>query len=175
MWLLRALSSIVFLTSIVFTIPLAFDVGGRTCGLVFSLSLASFYFVYSGLRLLAQGRSRFVLALVQIIGWSQWLVVPSLMLWSLNKFSIDSAEGWVESTLKSRLHPDPSLRDRILGREGLLETLTVGSWDKLLRWSTPVFQLGEGFCSLLVIQACGQITKWLVNGDNGDSWMVSTF
>jgi hypothetical protein len=43
----------------------------------------------------------------------------------------------------------------------------------VLRYSTPVFQVGEGFCSLLVIQAAGQITRWLVNRERGDSWMVS--
>lgn len=43
----------------------------------------------------------------------------------------------------------------------------------LLRWSTPVFQLCEGFCSLLVIQAAGQLTRWLVNrGERSDSWMI---
>ncbi|MCJ1452649.1 hypothetical protein MMC28_002992 [Mycoblastus sanguinarius] len=43
----------------------------------------------------------------------------------------------------------------------------------MLRWSTPVFQLCEGFCSLLVIQAAGQITRWLVNrGGRSDSWMI---
>ncbi|KAG9628281.1 ICE2-domain-containing protein, partial [Aureobasidium melanogenum] len=43
---------------------------------------------------------------------------------------------------------------------------------KLLRWSTPVFQLSEGFCSLLVIQAAGQITRYLVNREGGDGWMI---
>jgi len=42
----------------------------------------------------------------------------------------------------------------------------------MLRYSTPVFQLVEGFCSLLVIQAAGQVTRYLVNGERGDGWMI---
>jgi ICE2 len=41
-----------------------------------------------------------------------------------------------------------------------------------LRYSTPFFQLAEGFCSLLVIQAAGQITRWLVNRRRSDTWVV---
>lgn len=66
-----------------------------------------------------------------------------------------------------------SVRDWLFGHEGLMEMMTVGSWDKLLQWSTPVFQLVEGFCSLLVIQAAGQISRWFVNrGGRSEAWMV---
>src|SRR2546423_15662441 len=61
----------------------------------------------------------------------------------------------------------------MFGRGGLLESATIGLWDKFLRWSAPVFQLCEGFCSLLVIQATGQLARWLVNrSDRSDSWML---
>ena len=175
MWLLRIFSSVLFLTSIILSVPLGFDVGGKTCGLAFSLSLASFYFFYSILRLATPDRSRYRYALVQIIGWTQWLVVPSLLIWSLNRFSVDAdnSSSWIERTFSGKRAEDASLREWILGPDGLLESLTIGSWDKFLRWSTPVFQLSEGFCSLLVIQSAGQITRWLVNrGGRSDSWMV---
>ena len=175
MWITRIISSLVFLTSIILSIPLGFDVGGRTCGLAFSLSLASFYFFYSVLRLATPDQSRFRYALVQIIGFTQWIILPSLLIWSLNRFSVDSdnGSGWVERTLTGKRAEDASLRTWIFGPDGILECMTIGSWDKLLRWSTPVFQLCEGFCSLLVIQAAGQITRWLVNkGGRSDSWMV---
>ena len=175
MWPLRIVSSVVFLTSIILTIPLAFDVGGRLCGLAFSLSLASFYFFYSALRLATPDHSRYRYALIQIIGWTQWIVLPSLLIWSLNRFSVDSdgSSGWVERTFSGKRAYNQSVREWIFGPDGLLETATVGSWDKILRWSAPVFQLCEGFCSLLVIQSAGQITRWLVNrGGRSDSWMV---
>lgn len=175
MWIFRVLSAAIFLTSIILSIPLAFDVGGRTCGLAFSLSLASFYFCYSILRLATPDRSRFRRILVNIVAGTQWLVVPVLLIWSLNKFSVDSNSGpsWVERTFGGKRAVDVSLKDWIFGRNGLLESAAIGGWDKLLRWSTPVFQLCEGFCSLLVIQSAGQITRWLVNrGRRSDSWMV---
>lgn len=175
MWLFRVLSSAIFLAVIVVSIPLAFDVGGRTCGLAFSLSLATFYFLFSLLKLTTPERSWVRSALIVLIRSTQWLIVPSLLIWSLNRFSIDTDNdsGWVERTFSGKRAQDTSVHDWIFGPDGLIETLTIGSWDKLLRWSTPVFQLVEGFCSLLVIQAAGQITRWLVNrGGRSDSWMV---
>lgn len=178
MWIVRIVSSVIFLTSIILSIPLAFDVGGRACGLAFSLSLSAFYFYYSVLRLTTPHKSRFRYALIRIIGWTQWLVLPSLLIWSLNRFSVDDDESssWVERTFSGKRAEDASVREWILGPDGLVETITVGGWDKLLRWSTPVFQLSEGFCSLLVIQAAGQVTRWLVNrSGRGDSWMVCSY
>ncbi|KAM5429113.1 hypothetical protein MaudCBS49596_003017 [Microsporum audouinii] len=65
------------------------------------------------------------------------------------------------------------MRQWVFGQDGLLEAAIIGFWDKLLCWSTPVFQLAEGFCSLLVIQASGQITRFLVNrSGRSDSWMI---
>lgn len=176
----RIISSVSFLTSIILSIPLAFDVGGRACGLAFSLALASFYFYYSVLRVITPEKSRFRWTLIQIIGWMQWAILPSLLIWSLNRFSVEPIDNssWVERTFSGKRADDTSVRQWIIGPNGLAETVTVGTWDKMLRWSTPVFQLVEGFCSLLVIQAAGQITRWLVNrSGRSDSWMVkcSTF
>jgi hypothetical protein len=175
MWYItRIVSAFLFLFSIVFTIPLAFDVGGRTCGLAFSLSLSAFYFFYSTLLLATPDRSRLRYALVKTIAASQWIVIPTLMIWSLNKFSVDSdASAWVEKTFSRQRVQHDTLYASIFGSDGLVQSLTIGGWDKLLRWSTPVFQLSEGFCSLLVIQAAGQITRYLVNREGGDGWMVS--
>lgn len=177
MWFTRAVSSLLFLFAIIFTIPLAFDVGGRTCGLAFSLALSSFYFFDSTLRLATPDGSRTRKTIVSLLSLSQWIVIPTLMIWSLNKFSVDAdnSNGWVQRTFSGSRSEYTSVREWLFGREGLVETLTIGSWDRLLRWSTPVFQISEGFCSLLVIQALGQISRWLVNRERGDSWMVSCF
>lgn len=175
MWLIRLISSAFFLTAIVLSIPLAFDVGGRTCGLAYSLSLATFYFLLSALKLATPSHSRVRYSLVVLVRFTQWLVAPTLLIWSLNKFSVDSdnSGGWVERTFGGKRARDTSIHEWLFGANGLVETVALGSWDRLLRWSTPVFQLAEGFCSLLVIQAAGQITRWLVNrGGRSDSWMV---
>ena len=180
-WFFRGLSSVAFLSSIVFTIPLTFDVGGRECGLAYSLSLAIFYCFYSVLRLATPEQSRFRYSLINIVATLQWLIIPSLMIWSLNQFSIDSNAAstkgntakWVERTFNRKRAQDESINTWLFGRHGLVENVSMGTWDKMLRWSVPVFQLGEGFCSLLVIQASGQITRGAVNRESGDNWMVS--
>jgi hypothetical protein len=88
--------------------------------------------------------------------------------------SNNAAESWVERTFKKQVkHGDGSLQTWLLGRGGVVESVSLSAWEKTLMWSTPLFQFLEGFCSLLVIQACGQITRWLVNRERGDSWMVS--
>ena len=175
MWITRVISSVIFLTSIILSVPLAFDVGGRACGLAFSLTLATFYFCYSILRLATPDKSRYRWALIQIISWTQWAVLPTLLIWSLNRFSVDPVNNssWVERTFSGKRATDTSVWEWIFGPDGLAETVTVGVWDKSLRWLTPVFQLCEGFCSLLVIQSAGQITRWMVNrSGRSDSWMV---
>lgn len=176
MWLFRILSGAVFLTITVLSIPLSFDVGGKKCGLAYSLSLATFYFFFSLLKLATPQRSFVRSFLISIISFTQWFIIPVILIFSLNRFSIDSdnSSGWVERTFGGkRAAKDTSVHEWIFGREGLLELVTIHAWDKLLRWSAPFFQLAEGFCSLLVIQAAGQITRWLVNrGGRGDSWMV---
>ena len=173
-WIVRVLSSIAFLFSIVLLIPLAFDVGGRTCGLAFSLSLSTLYTLHSILRLTTPERSRFRWALIKVLGLMQPILMPALLIWSLNRFSIDSdrSAGWVERAFGRKRAGRENMQEWLFGHGGVLETVTVGSWDKLLRWSTPVFQLCEGFCSLLVIQAAGQISRWFVNRGRSEGWMV---
>ncbi|KAK0106990.1 hypothetical protein ONS95_003705 [Cadophora gregata] len=174
MWLFRVFSSAIFLLSIILSIPIAFDVGGRECGLAFSLSLFYFYFFYSTLKLATPDKSRIRWALVKIIGLAQWVLIPGLLIWSMNRFAVDANNSgdWVARTFDVKRSHDSSVKEWIFGAGGLLEMLTVGTWDKLLRYSTPFFQLAEGFCSLLVIQAAGQITRWLVNRGRSDLWMI---
>ena len=179
MWLFRILSSAAFLLSTVVLIPLAFDVGGRTCGLSFSLSLSAFYSFYSILRIATPQRSRFRWMLVKLLAMLQWILMPSLLIWCLNRYSVDvdgstAAAGgsWVERTFGGKRAAHKTVREWLFGYGGLCDTVTLSAWDKFLRWSIPAFQLCEGFCSLLVIQAAGQISRWLVNRSRGDAWMV---
>lgn len=175
MCIFRIFSSVLFLSAVVLSIPLAFDVGGRTCGLAFSLSLSAFYFFLSLLKLTTPTRSIIRKTCIFLISSTQWLIVPALLIWSLNRFSIDSngSGSWVERAFTTLRARNSSVRQWVFGQDGLLEAAILGFWDKLLVWSMPVFQLAEGFCSLLVIQASGQITRYLVNkSGRSDSWMV---
>ncbi|KAG5438970.1 hypothetical protein PCANB_002300 [Pneumocystis canis] len=115
---LKILLSIISFAQLILTIPLAFDVGGQTSGLIF----------------------------VQIILLSQFLIVPSLMIYFLDTISEQSTHSWITRFL-------------------------TNIWLGLLTRSTPIFTLLEGFTSLLVIQALGQFVKWLVNNCS-DSWMI---
>lgn len=174
MWLFKAVSSAIFLLSIILSIPIAFDVGGRETGLAFSLSVFCFYFFYSCLKLATPDTSRIRWALVRLVGVAQWILLPGLLIWSLGHFGVDSNNSgdWVARTFGGKRAQYASVKEWIFGAGGLAESLTIGSWDKILTYSTPLFQLAEGFCSLLVIQAAGQITRWLVNRGHSDSWMV---
>ncbi|EXJ55597.1 hypothetical protein A1O7_08525 [Cladophialophora yegresii CBS 114405] len=177
--LFRALSAILFLTLIIVLIPLTFDVGGRDAGLAFSLSISSFYFILSLLRISTPDGSSFRRAVVNILRGLQLLILPILCIWALGRFSVDAdnSSGWVERTFRTSkdfLTSKPDLWQSIVGREGLVENITLGSWDILLRWSSPIFQLLEGFCSLLVIQAIGQFSRWLVNRSEwSDAWLLT--
>lgn len=124
--ILRFLSSSAFLFSIVFTVPLAFDVGGRTCGLAFSLSLASYYFILSCLRLATPSEARWRRWAVNTFATFQALLIPGLLIWCLNKFSIDSGDdtGWMSRAfynVTKPLHQSPSVKEWIFGKDGLLE------------------------------------------------------
>lgn len=173
-WLFRVFLSSIFLLSIVLSIPVAFDVGGRDSGLAYSLALSAFYFVYSAVSVVTPETSRVRWAVANLLRLSQWFVLPALLIWALGRFAVDAGNtNWVERTLSGlKTSKSVSWGEWIFGEHGLLETIFLGGWDNMLRYSSPVFQLLEGFCSLLVIQAAGQMTRWLVNRGRSDTWMV---
>jgi hypothetical protein len=173
-WLFRVLFSSAFLLTIVVSIPVAFDVGGRDSGLAYSLSLFAFYFAYSTIKIVTLESLRVRWAVTTLLRLSQWIVVPSLLLWALGRFAVDAGHtNWVERTLGGLTRQKTSSwSEWVFGQGGVVETVTLGGWDNTLRYSSPVFQLLEGFCSLLVIQATGQITRWLVNRGRSDTWVV---
>lgn len=179
MWaILQALSGAVYLLSIILSIPIAFDVGGRDSGLAYSLTIFFFYLVYSFFKAITPPQSRMRWTITNFLRASQWVVIPGLLIWSLNRFSVDAGSAdWVSRTLghirPAAKHTD-SWHEWFFGQGGLLENFALGGWDNVLRYSSPIFQLFEGFCSLLVIQAAGQITRWLVNRGRSDTWVVST-
>ncbi|KAF5001895.1 hypothetical protein FGRMN_742 [Fusarium graminum] len=173
-WLFRAIFSSIFLLSIVLSIPVAFDVGGRDSGLAYSLGLFLFYFIYSSLELITPEKSRSRFFLAGFLRLSQWIIIPALLIWALGQFAVDAGNtNWVERTVGGLFNSkSTSWREWLFGRDGLVETVTLGGWDNMLRYSGPVFQLLEGFCTLLVIQAAGQLTRWLVNRGRSDTWLI---
>lgn len=171
-WFFQSLLSALFLLSIVLSIPIAFDVGGRDSGLAYSLALFFYYFIYSAVRAATARSTRAGKAVATAFRVSQWVVIPSLLIWALGRFAVDAGStNWVERTFEHLAAKKTTSWSEWTGN--VIETITLGGWDKTLRYSSPVFQLLEGFCTLLVIQASGQITRWLVNSGRSDTWMVS--
>ena len=83
------------------------------------------------------------------INFLQIFIIPAILVTVLNAFQLQSKPStWTHQIL---LKP----------------------WDWTLSKSTPVFTLIEGFASLLVIQAVGQICRWVVN-NRSDTWMVTS-
>ncbi|EQL03477.1 ER membrane protein [Ophiocordyceps sinensis CO18] len=173
-WLFSVILSSVFLLSIVLSIPVAFDVGGRDSGLAYSLSLFNYYLFYSAVRILTPEKSRLGWTISTALRLSQWIVIPTLMIWALGQFAVDAGStNWVERTLGGVFRSkSTSWTEWVFGKDGVLETVMLGTWDGVLKYSGPMFQLLEGFCTLLVIQAAGQITRWLVNRGRSDTWVI---
>jgi hypothetical protein len=173
-WLFRIVSSSIFLLTIVLSIPISFDVGGRDTGLAYSLALFAFYLVYSAAKLATPDNSRVRWTVTKILQTSQWVVIPALLIWSLHNFAVDaSSTDWVSRTMGGLgRQKHTTWTDWIFGKGGLVESVTIGGWHNTLRYSSPVFQLAEGFCTLLVIQAAGQISRYLVNRGRSDTWVV---
>ncbi|CAK7226573.1 hypothetical protein SBRCBS47491_006277 [Sporothrix bragantina] len=251
MWIFRVLLSTLFLLSVVLSIPIAFDIGGRDAGLAYSLCLFLYYSAYSTIKIAVRlaapsdraGAQRLRWTVAAVLRLSQWVVIPMLLVWSLSRFSIDaSSSDWVartvahvtggesngggvaskiasaagsgstgggfgisnffglisrgsssassvisastasssaastagsaSSTLFSSRPASTSWSEWFFGRGGVVESAALGGWDKSLRYSSPIFQVLEGFCTLLVIQAAGQITRWLVNRGRSESWLI---
>lgn len=173
-WLFSVFFSSIFLFTIVLSIPVAFDVGGRDSGLAYSLSLSIFYLFYSTIGLITPEKSRVRWAVATFLRLAQWVVIPSLLIWALGQFAVDAGStSWVERTLGGVFQSkSTSWTEWLFGKDGVVETIMLGIWDNVLRYAGPVFQLLEGFCTLLVIQAVGQITRWLVNRGRSDTWVV---
>ncbi|KAI4863837.1 ICE2-domain-containing protein [Hypoxylon rubiginosum] len=173
-WFFRIISSSVFLLTIILSIPISFDVGGRDSGLAYSLSLFLFYFLYSTAKLATPENSRIRWTLTKFLQTFQWVLIPGLLIWSLHNFAVDAnSTDWVSRTIGGLgTHKHTTWSDWFFGNGGLIESVTLGGWDKTLRYSSPVFQLAEGFCTLLVIQAAGQISRWLVNRGRSDTWVL---
>lgn len=159
-------SGILFLLLVILSIPLAFDVGGKECGLAFSMALAGFYFGLSTLRIATSSNHGFIRFLVRVIGLFQYVVVPGLLIYCLDRWSPPKGTGNGGGFLRNG-------SDSVTVGHTWGERLALGWWSWFLKWSTPMFQLLEGFCTLLVIQTFGQISRWLVNRNKSDSWMVS--
>lgn len=115
------------------------QVAGKSCFLSLSAALAGYYFLQSTLDLLL--RSTRLHRLSRLLSPIQVLAVPALLLVSLNLY-----------------HAPPTSAQKY----GYLLTSVPGAWETILKALTPLFTLLEGVSTLLVIQALGQVSKYLI-------------
>ena len=92
--LLRATYQIAGLFFILLAIPLAFDVGGESCGLSFTFLLSVFYFVLCTNRWLFRRTKLY--PFTSILYYFQFIIIPSLLLVHLSQCQNDS---WVQRAM----------------------------------------------------------------------------
>lgn len=134
--------SVYYLSLVVLTIPLAFDVGGLQCGLAYSLTLMTTYFVLTTVRLVC--RRFMILRFVSLVYYLQHVFIPSVLMMFLSMYEPDEVVNELPPVLRT--------------------------WRYILVHLTLVFTISEGFCSLLLVQAASQALKWLTMYKS-DSWL----
>lgn len=138
----RLILSLVYLILIILSIPLAFDVGGINCGLSFSFTIFLLYFILTTLKLTTRKSKYFWW--ISFVYYFQYIAIPSILTLFLSYYS---------------------------GKNKPANFYSVDLWKLFIINSTPLFTILEGFCSLLAIQAIGQITSWLTVYKS-DSWLI---
>lgn len=144
---LRILFSSVYLIYIILTIPLSFEVGGINCGLSYSITILILYFCLATFRVLKYHRF-----ISSFLYYMQHLLLPTLLSFFLSIFKEN----------------DSICLNSIFERIWWL--YIVKFWKIFLMNSTPLFTILEGFCSLLSIQALGQVSKYIKN--KSDNWSI---
>lgn len=125
--LLRAGYQLAGLFFALLAIPLAFDVGGEQCGVAFSFVLSVFYLVLCTNRWLFRRTKLY--PFTSLLYYFQVGIIPSLLLVHLSY--CPRLPWWLARAMLP--------------------------WEQLLAYATGLFTLLEGFCALVVVQACGRL------------------
>lgn len=147
----------IYLCYIILTIPLSFEIGGLNCGLCYSLTILILYFTLTTLRIVSHNG-----LIWTFLYYMQHLLLPSLLSVFLTQFSGKSDDI---SSIASAASSNGSYLDWLWWK------IIVQLWKFFLVNSTPLFTILEGFCSLLTIQAVGQVSQFLVH-HRSDTWSI---
>ena len=153
---IRVLFSTIYLIYIILTIPLSFEVGGLNCGLSYSLTILILYFCLATLRVLKY--HRFISSFLYYL---QHLLLPTLLSFFLTIFN---------NSLKDSNSEIIDLSSRSIFHKIWWQYL-IQFWKFFLINSTPLFTILEGFCSLLSVQAIGQLFKYFIK-NKSDMWSI---
>lgn len=151
---LRVLFSTIYLIYIVLTIPLSFEVGGLNCGLSYSLTILILYFCLATLRVLKY--HRFISSFLYYL---QHLFLPTLLSYFLTLFKNEQPLGPANHLSTSSIF------------QNIWWNYIIKFWKFFLINSTPLFTILEGFCSLLSVQAIGQLFKYFIR-NKSDTWSI---
>lgn len=149
--ILRILFSTIYLIYIILTIPLSFEIGGLNCGLSYSLTILILYFCLATLRVLKY--NRFISSFLYYL---QHLLLPTLLSFFLTIFN---------SNNDYQFNSNSSIIQNIWWN------YIIQFWKFFLINSTPLFTILEGFCSLLSVQAIGQLFKYFIK-NKSDIWSI---
>ncbi|ORY83100.1 ICE2-domain-containing protein [Protomyces lactucae-debilis] len=139
---LRSISRSIIFLAILISIPLVIEMAGLDAGLAFSLSLWLYYFFLCTVLLLTRSRLWWIGTMASSL---QLFVIPTLLIYHLNEFE-----------------PEKEV--------SAFTAMAIRPWRFILTRATPLFTLLEGFASLLIVQAIGQVTRFVTNY-RSDSWM----
>ncbi|ODV86871.1 hypothetical protein CANARDRAFT_6441 [[Candida] arabinofermentans NRRL YB-2248] len=151
---IRIILSTVYLTYIILTIPLSFQIGGINCGLSYSITILLIYFSLTTLRICNYHRYRLITSFLYYL---QHLFLPSLLSLFLTIYTTNE-----EYTIINK--------DSVFYKVWYDGIIII--WKFFLMNSTPLFTILEGFCSLLSIQAIGQFSKIIITKKKSDLFLI---
>jgi len=162
----RIFLATLYLCYVVLTIPLSFEIGGLDCGLSYSFTILVLYFVLATFRVLRYHRF-----LSTFLYYMQHLFLPSILSLFLTIFTSDthSPHNFNSSTLSSS-SISPSVPSSFFSK--VWWNFVLEGWKLFLVNATPLFTILEGFCSLLSIQAVGQVSQFLIR-HRSDTWSIA--
>lgn len=170
-----------YLLNIVITIPISFQIGGLYCGLSFTATLFSLYFISTTLNLIARKyNNKTTIIITRSLFYVQNFILASLLQFFLHKFSNEE----LQMMIRNDKMPTENLMDAITGKlDPTYSSIIlffyyyhyiVKQWQVFLSYSTPIFTLLEGFFAILGIQTIGETNTWLKYQDNSNVWIITS-
>ena len=177
----RICAACFYLLFTLLSIPISFKVGGLECGLSFTVTLFTLYFITTTLNVLARRHGgRLYIFFTNCLYYSQHFIIASLLYLFLSGFSNDE----LGNVLKNKYNESESFLEALknsLNSNQINYVLyyyyyrfVVQPWQFVLTKSTPFFTLSEGFFTILAIQAVGETNRWLSNDLNSNTWIISS-
>ncbi|GAA5934943.1 Ice2p [Sporobolomyces koalae] len=157
-------------------LPLALDIAGKQCMLALSLLLTFAFGFAATLHLLV--RNTRLKPISTALSLLQPLLVPALLLLTLNLYSTEDALTPSPASLRSKiLHPHAQTAAAVPAAHiasPLLHSILESApahWSTILRTLSPIFVILEGLCTLLCIQRVSRFTLARIENSKSPDFM----